>query len=211
MVLEAGIYELSVSINDSSGNENSIAYRLNVDKKLIEITADNLEKNYGELDPPLTYTIASGGLVFNDSIIGILERESGERVGDYNIGIGSLSIDKINNYDLTFIGGIFTISDHNAPFVELTQNETEIEWGIDSINITWLAEDETLYEVLFNLTSPEGMLIFESSNFGGEILFEPLNLTELGIYTVSLWANDSAGNENSTFLTFSPALIFNVV
>jgi hypothetical protein len=74
----------------------------------ITVTADPKSKSVGEPDPPLTYQITSGSLVFGDTLSGSPERDPGESVGTYSIRQGSLSAG--NNYNLSFINGIFTIT-----------------------------------------------------------------------------------------------------
>jgi hypothetical protein len=80
----------------------------NITPRPITVTADPKSKAVGEPDPPLTYQITSGTLVFGDTLSGSLERDPGESVGTYSIRQGSLSAG--NNYNLGFINGIFTIT-----------------------------------------------------------------------------------------------------
>ena len=80
----------------------------NITPRPITVTADAKSKGLGESDPPLTYQITSGTLVFDDTLSGSLERDPGESVGTYPIRKGSLSAG--SNYNLTFINGIFTIT-----------------------------------------------------------------------------------------------------
>ncbi|MDP3987055.1 MAG: BspA family leucine-rich repeat surface protein [Nanoarchaeota archaeon] len=108
--LNAGYYPVNVTINDTSGNINYTAYNLNISAKDIEITADNKEKDYGDSDPALTYTVTSGGLVYDDTFTGSLTRSSSETVGSYDITQGTLTIENLGSYDLTFVPGTFTIN-----------------------------------------------------------------------------------------------------
>ena len=78
----------------------------------ITVTADDLSKIIGDADPPLTYQVTSGSLVFDDQFTGGLEREPGEEIGTYAILQGTLSILDGNNganYTLHFIPGNFLI------------------------------------------------------------------------------------------------------
>jgi hypothetical protein len=63
---------------------------------------------YGDADPSLTYQITGGSLAFSDVFSGALARISGENVGSYAIGQGTLSAG--SNYMLTFIGANFSIT-----------------------------------------------------------------------------------------------------
>ncbi|MFW5794712.1 MAG: LamG-like jellyroll fold domain-containing protein, partial [Bacillota bacterium] len=86
---------------------------LTINQYPIEITADDKSKTYGESDPELTNTITSGSLQYDDSVIGDLNRDSGEAVGGYNINQGTLNINDGNNgenYDLSFVTGVLTIN-----------------------------------------------------------------------------------------------------
>ncbi|CAN0137695.1 unnamed protein product, partial [Phaeothamnion confervicola] len=74
----------------------------------ISVTADNFSKVYGNTDPALTYQITSGSLSGSDSFSGALMRASGENVGTYAIGIGSLTLP--SSYALTFLGGNLTVT-----------------------------------------------------------------------------------------------------
>ena len=99
------------SMTDVTTNYN-ITYvngTLTVTKAPITITADSKSKVHGTPDPAFTYTITSGTLFTPDAIIGALTRDPGEAVGNYAITQGTLTIDNIGNYDLTFVPGTLTI------------------------------------------------------------------------------------------------------
>ncbi len=76
--------------------------------KEITVTADEITKSQGSVDPELTYTIASGELETGDAFSGSLERETGETIGNYVIEIGTLSL--TDNYTITFIEADFIIT-----------------------------------------------------------------------------------------------------
>lgn len=78
-----------------------------ITKAPIEITAHSDQKQFGDSDPELTYTITSGQLYNSDSLTGELSRQSGENVGVYQIQKGTLSAG--NNYQLTFVGNTFEV------------------------------------------------------------------------------------------------------
>ena len=73
----------------------------------ITVTAKNLSKVWKSLDPALTYMVTKGGLFGTDGFTGALVRESGETVGTYAIGQGTLDLS--DNYELTFVNGVFEI------------------------------------------------------------------------------------------------------
>ena len=80
----------------------------NILKKDITITADNIEKEFGDLDPKLTYTITEGNLISGDHLQGSLVRDSSSNyIGEYIISQGSLNN---SNYNIKFIEGTLKIS-----------------------------------------------------------------------------------------------------
>ncbi|MDM8162259.1 MBG domain-containing protein, partial [Labilibaculum sp. K2S] len=81
---------------------------LDITQKSITVTADaGQTKVYGDADPTYTYT-ASASLETGDSFSGALSRATGEDVGSYAIGQGTLSAG--SNYDLTFVSKDFSIT-----------------------------------------------------------------------------------------------------
>ena len=81
---------------------------VNVLKAAITVTADAQTKTYGGPDPALTYKVTSGSLVNGDNFSGALTRATGENVGTYAIGQGTLALS--NNYTLTYVGANLTIT-----------------------------------------------------------------------------------------------------
>jgi hypothetical protein len=73
----------------------------------ITVTADAQTKVYGYADPSLTYKV-TGTLVTGDSFSGGLSRASGENVGTYAIGQGSLVLSA--NYKLSYVGANLVIT-----------------------------------------------------------------------------------------------------
>src|SRR5439155_682394 len=64
-----------------------------IKKRPLQVTADAGQfKNYGDSDPTLTYTVTSGSVLAGDSFIGALSRATGNKVGYYDITLGSMSI-----------------------------------------------------------------------------------------------------------------------
>jgi len=85
-----------------------------ITKKPITVTAQNISKLYGAADPAFTYTVA--GLVSGETLTGTLSRESGEDTGNYNITQGTLTNENNSNYDITFVKGTLTIKE--APHIQ---------------------------------------------------------------------------------------------
>jgi hypothetical protein len=97
----------------TAGSNYSITYvgaNLTITPRSLTVTADSKSKVYGEVDPPLTYTLTTGTLASGDAFSGALTRAPGESVGGspYAIQIGTLSAGP--NYAITFVGANFSIT-----------------------------------------------------------------------------------------------------
>ncbi|WP_447637862.1 MBG domain-containing protein [Flavobacterium microcysteis] len=106
-----GIYAIEKGTLAASGNYE-IAYTgadFNIIKATLNIVADAKSKTYGTADPALTYTVT--GLANGDSdaiITGLLTRATGENIGTYAIGQGTLAAS--GNYDIAYTGADFNIT-----------------------------------------------------------------------------------------------------
>ncbi len=96
---DAGNYTVN---GTASGNIGTITARN------LTVTADNLGKFSGAVDPLLTYALTSGSLAGSDSLSGSLSRTTGEAPGVYDITQGSLAASA--NYNVTFVKGAFTVT-----------------------------------------------------------------------------------------------------
>jgi gliding motility-associated-like protein len=72
----------------------------------INVVADAQTKTYGNSDPVFTYV--NDPLVAGDSFTGVLTRITGEKVGAYQINLGSLSLG--TNYTITYVPNNLTIT-----------------------------------------------------------------------------------------------------
>jgi len=79
--------------------------------KPITVTVDAKSKIYGDSDPTLTQQVTTGSLESGDSFTGSLDRATGETVGTYAIGQGTL--DAGTNYTITFVSKDLTITKKN--------------------------------------------------------------------------------------------------
>ena len=77
-----------------------------VTPKPIVVAADAKEKSYGDADPELTWQVADEPLIDGDSLRGSLARQPGERVGGYEIELGTLGNP---NYTITFVADKLTV------------------------------------------------------------------------------------------------------
>lgn len=126
LAVDVGNYELGVTgglYSPQRGYVISFAkpVALSITPAPLTITANDVEKTYGQADPPFSYTTT--GLVPNDELTGTLTRESGENVGTYGITQGTL---ENTNYNISFTGANLTITP--APLRITVLNDT-IEMG----------------------------------------------------------------------------------
>ncbi|RQO67612.1 hypothetical protein DBR43_24120 [Pedobacter sp. KBW06] len=108
-ILSAGTTTITAS---QAGNSAFLAATpvtqdLVVDKKDIAVAAVVQTKVYGAADPALTYTF-SPALVGLDTFTGVLDRATGENIGNYAIGQGTLALNA--NYTLTFTSADLSIT-----------------------------------------------------------------------------------------------------
>ncbi|MBE7089622.1 MAG: hypothetical protein E7362_02325 [Clostridiales bacterium] len=108
LVREVGedVGEYSILVGTLTSNSNYamtfIEGTFRINPKTVTVTANVVEKTYGETaDPELTYTV--DGLIGSDTVSGYLEREEGESVGSYDVLVGTLKVDS-SNYVMNFIG-----------------------------------------------------------------------------------------------------------
>jgi gliding motility-associated-like protein len=79
---------------------------LSIGTKTITVTADAKNKNYGDVDPALTYTYTPA-LIGTDNFTGALSRTAGENVGSHTINQNTLALN--SNYVLNYITAALTI------------------------------------------------------------------------------------------------------
>ncbi|CAH0303949.1 MULTISPECIES: MBG domain-containing protein [unclassified Pedobacter] len=78
-----------------------------INPRTVTVTATAQSKEYGSVDPFLTFTVGGSGLAFADTFSGSLSRLPGENAGDYAIIQGTLALS--SNYALSYVGADFTI------------------------------------------------------------------------------------------------------
>ncbi|WP_299109745.1 MBG domain-containing protein [uncultured Tenacibaculum sp.] len=106
-----GTYNISLGTLTAGANYNMTLFgapTFEITKRAVEVTADVKSKEYGALDPTLTYQITSGSLAGSDAFTGALARVSGNNVGTYAINQGTLALD--SNYTVTYVSNDFTIT-----------------------------------------------------------------------------------------------------
>ena len=95
------------SLANSNYTITYVSAQLTINQRPITVTAANMTKIFGEIDPALTYTVTTGNIVNTDVFTGAITRAPGETLGSYNITRGTLDN---GNYSITFVRGTFRIT-----------------------------------------------------------------------------------------------------
>tara|TARA_R110000796_G_scaffold252640_2_gene389880 strand:- start:127983 stop:143453 length:15471 start_codon:yes stop_codon:yes gene_type:complete len=102
--------EIIVNVNlaeDAEYAARQVQGAIMVGKKALELTATNTNKNVGETDPTLQFTVTTGSIVGNDEVVTV-SRDVGEAPGTYAVtfsnGVAA------GNYNITTNPGVFTIN-----------------------------------------------------------------------------------------------------
>ena len=175
----------TVNIIDNDGGNYTVAGSTTflIWRKNVVVTADPIQKGYGQADPELTYTAV--GLIGNDRMSGALTRESGEALGTYAIKQGTLTAG--NNYTVTFVGADFTIVKANVIVKadDLTKTFGEADPDFTA-TVTGVANGDT---VVYTFTREPG--------------------ENVGTYVITVTGDEDQGNYTVSFetgtLTITPA------
>ncbi len=111
--MRPGTYEISQGslYADSKYQLTFIPGVLEVLPRPLTIKALDNKKDYSREEPNqgFEWKIVSGNLIMQDEITGALEREPGEEPGEYRITRGTIEVSPAENYQFTFIEGVFRI------------------------------------------------------------------------------------------------------
>ena len=113
----------------------------------VTITPDAKSKTYGEADPELTYTTSIDGDTplknkFNAAKSGALSRDTGEDVGTYAIGIGTLAAG--NNFNLKLAAATVNFTINKAtPSITATSPRQLVKNGVEMDITKWASFDNT--------------------------------------------------------------------
>ena len=136
-----------VTIGDNEGGNYVVSGEttFRIKPASITVTADAKTKVYGSPDPVLTYKAT--GLIGSDSLSGELSRESGENVGEYNIGKGTLTAG--DNYEIVNVNGTLKVT--KAETNTVTVDISGWTYG-DNANVTVLVSALVTFSVPFTFT-----------------------------------------------------------
>ncbi len=107
---DAGLYAINQGTLASSNYAITfVSNNFIIGSRLLTVTVDpGQSKVYGDTDPSFTYQLTSGALQGSDAFTGTLDRATGEDVGTYAIGIGTLTAG--SNYSISFVGDDFNVT-----------------------------------------------------------------------------------------------------
>jgi hypothetical protein len=186
---KAGNYAITYATNNQA---------LTIDQRAITLSANAVNKTYGNADPTLAASITAGSLgsvTVSDTladVTGTLSRSAGENVGSYDVALGTGS--KAGNYAITYA------TNNQA----LTIDQRAITLAATAVNKTYGNADPTLaasitagslgsMTVSDTLADVTGTL----SRTAGE---------NVGSYDVALGTGSKAGNYAITYATNNQAL-----
>jgi autotransporter-associated beta strand protein len=172
---------------------------LSITQRPITVTADNLNKIYGNSDPALTYQVTTGTMVSGDTLSGALTRSAGENVGSYTINASALAN---GNYLITANNGSLSISQRPTAITTISATTPPINASIfppPNRQLTTINPAVTLADLS---TLPSSLLLSQTNtenlgdikrltlirNAAGQLLLTELSTTRAGIYTPSLGA-----------------------
>jgi len=176
-------YPGAITVSGGADNNYDFSYvaaNFSVTKAFLTVTADEKTKVYGEKDPLFTFSIMSGTLFGTDKITGTLIRQEGEKIGNYVILIGSVSIN--DNYNLTYISKNFTI---NPLEVQVNADAKAKQYNASEPELTFTSLPDTGFVL------PNGEII----SFTGEL--SRVQGEEVGDYEI---LQNTLNNSNYTII-----------
>ncbi|MFH0758171.1 MAG: MBG domain-containing protein [Bacteroidota bacterium] len=148
-----------------------------ISQDTLEISAEDLNKVFGEADPSLTFVVTNGSLVTGDTISGSPAREPGEDAGTYSIGQGSLSAG--NNYLIIFTEGLLTIT------------PADVQVVADSISKSYGEDDPPLtYTIVFGAPVDTALITGTPARLPGN---------DVGTYAIERGTLTGGGNIHLSF------------
>lgn len=216
-----GNYTVSVFGNDTLNNSNGTDF--------IFLVSDTTEPNV-TLVEPLNNTYNNGSLNINcnatDADLASIflyhnttgtfgEVTGASRTGtanETNFGLSGITEGQIiwncwaNDTSGNSAFGQFNytfVSDRTNPSISVGLNDSQVEFGIDSVLIDWNSSDPNINTTIANVTYPNGTLIQQLLDVSSDFILVPTNLSVTGTYSVDVLVNDSTGNENLSSFTFN--------
>ncbi len=198
----------------SPGSNYTMTYvgnDLTIGQRAIEVTADVLNKEYGDADPALTYQITNGSLAFSDAFTGNLTRVPGETLGNYAINQGTLAL--TGNYNLSYISNDLTIGRRT---IEITADaKTKIYGDADPVLTYQITAGSLVVGDVFT-----GSLTRVAGESAGDYAIQQGSVALNANYTLNFVSNDlsitprsleiTADSKTKTYGDVDPALTYQI-
>jgi hypothetical protein len=161
-----------------------IGNTLNITPASLAVTADAHTKVYGQSDPDLTYTATGFRLSDTASMVlsGGLTRVTGEHVGSYPIGQGTLAAD--SDYTLSLTGNTLTITP--ATLIVFADSQTKVYGDADPM-LTYHAMGFQFSDTVGTVLS--GGLARAAGEHAGHYAISKGSLVANSDYTISFMGN----------------------
>ncbi|MCK5712166.1 MAG: hypothetical protein KAI25_05585, partial [Hyphomicrobiaceae bacterium] len=209
-----GRYNITVFANDTTGNTNTSTSYFYVNDTIaptINISVNDTDVEYG-VESVLIDFNASNGLL--DSVIANVTYPNGtllQQLTDQSVDFTFVpeNLTSLGRYNITVFANdtsgntnnsisYFYVNDTIYPAINISVNDTDVIYGVESVKIDFNASDANLDEVIANVTYPNGTLLQQLTNQATDFIFNSSNLTEIGRYNITVFANDTFGNTNTS-------------
>ncbi len=171
---------ISVFFTSDSYPNHVIFYLYNESGDIVDTQGPIIINSFGDL--PVNYTLLSN-------------------MSDANYTLNMSVSDQYGNQITYTLGNI--IVDSLDPSVSLYINDTSLIIGTESVFIDWNATDINMQARIINITYPDDSSLYQSVNPDIDITLTPVELTQLGLYNVIVYARDYSGNEVYIAQTFT--------
>ncbi|MCP4566986.1 MAG: hypothetical protein GY841_05335, partial [FCB group bacterium] len=221
----SGVYTISILVNDTAGNENLTTTTFTVvDTTTPVVTLESpSNETWSTTTGNVTFTCNATNMnltnislyhnidgtwkINQTSLISGTANESSFNVSgiaDNNTGYlwNCEAYDSAGNSNFSGVNWTFYVDTVN-PEVNLSVNDTAIEWSDDHVLIDWNFTDLNFSFAIINVTYPNGTLLTTSTNQSANITLLTVNFTVTGVYSVTVFVNDTAGNENLTVVNIT--------
>ena len=134
---DAGDYTITVSGGEAENYEFTyVNGTLTVTKATLTVTADNQEREYGEENPELTFTISGWKGSDDESVLTTQPVASTDAAADSDVGDYTITVSggEAENYDFTYVNGTLTVT---KATLTVTADNQEREYGEENPELTF--------------------------------------------------------------------------
>jgi len=189
----------SISFYNKTADNGTLAGRdwVYVNVTVIDVNMDNLSiKLFNS-----TEVVSSQTIYGNNTSHNFTSLNAQEKVYYYNV----TAFDKATNQNSTGTRNITL--DTLPPRYNITVTPQTAIIGTNNVTITWNFTDLSLQSYFINVSYPNGTIFITQNTTWPTINLTTEQLTIVGYYPISIWANDTVGNINKTTITGSNTLL----